>query len=206
MRKSKVLVVMGMCFVTLFFNGCGSGENNMPVVPEAELIVNMDETEKVDVVNEEKQDEEKEKSDEVPISDTLNQESPTQESESVTKESNTISDLPVSASEQRSGVIEKVNTQDFIINLAYVDNFQDEKFGEIDMMEFSPVEEKKELISINYSDATVFVVQTIKDGGNEVTQREGTASDLEVGRIVTIDGTDSDGSFLAVKVVINIVI
>lgn len=62
------------------------------------------------------------------------------------------------------------------------------------------------MISINYSDATVFVLQTIKDGGNEVTQREGTASDLEIGRIVTIDGTDNDGSFLAVKVVINIVI
>lgn len=143
MGKSKILVAMGMCFIILFFIGCGPEENNTPVIPEAEQIVNIGETENVDVVNVEEPNEVKENSDEVPISDTSTQESPTQESEPVAEESNPISDAPVSASEQKSGVIEKVNVQDFIINLAYVDNFQDEKFGEIDMMEFSPVEEKK---------------------------------------------------------------
>jgi len=49
-------------------------------------------------------------------------------------------------------------------------------------------------------------VQTIKEGGNDVLQREGDASDLEIGRIVTIDGTDNNGTFEAIKVVINIVI
>ena len=51
-------------------------------------------------------------------------------------------------------------------------------------------------MSINYSDTTVFVVQTIKDGGNYVSQREGDVSDLEIGRIVTIDGTDNNWYFL----------
>ena len=214
MRKSKILIAMGICVVTLSFNGCGSQPSEASGILEVEKISDMNEMtegnkkESLNSETKEEQDKadvgqyEKEGQSSESYADNISgKETDSIETENQGKDSTTIS-----SSEQRSGVIEKVNDQYFIINKAYVDNIQDEKFGELDMMEFSPEEEKKELMSINYSDTTVFVVQTIKDGGNYVSQREGAVSDLEIGRIVTIDGTDNNGTFDAVKVVINIVI
>lgn len=200
MSKTKVLAAVGMCLAAIFFNGCGAEEKNAPVIPEGEPIVNMDGVQSAD----EKEDLNTEAK-EPDNTGSVNQ-NEEEGQEAGDGENQVNNDEPVSAGEQRSGVIEQVNAGDFIINKAYVDNIQDEKFGELDIMDFSPEEEKKELMSVSYSDATLFIVQTIKDGGNDVSQREGTASDLEIGRIVTIDGADNNGIFEAAKVVINIVI
>ena len=174
MRKSKILIAMGICVVTLSFNGCGSQPSEASGILEVEKISDMNEMtegnkkESLNSETKEEQDKadvgqyEKEGQSSESYADNISgKETDSIETENQGKDSTTIS-----SSEQRSGVIEKVNDQYFIINKAYVDNIQDEKFGELDMMEFSPEEEKKELMSINYSDTTVFVVQTTADAAS----------------------------------------